>query len=191
MAYDHYVAICHPLQYPLITNPKLCSQVVAASWMRAIPVEIGQTCQIFSLPFCGSKQINHFFCDITPLLKLACRETFINEMLVFSVVLVFIMVPFQLILSSCSKIISCILQLSSATGRIKAFSTCTSHIIVVALFFGSGIITYFRAKSKHFSSIDKFLSLFYTIITLMFNPIIYVLRKEDVMKALRKLITNT
>ncbi|EHB09013.1 Olfactory receptor 2D3 [Heterocephalus glaber] len=95
-------------------------------------------------------------------------------------------VQFQL-----SKIISCILQLSSATGRVKAFSTCSSQAIVVALFFESGIITYFRAKSKHFSSINKFLSLFYTIITPMFNPMIYALRNEDVLKALRKLVTNT
>ncbi|XP_022362884.1 olfactory receptor 10AG1-like [Enhydra lutris kenyoni] len=188
MAYDRYIAICNPLHYPLVMNHKVCVQLVAACWITGILVEIGQTCQIFSLPYCGSNQINHFFCDIPPLLSLACGDTFLNEMLVFTVAMLFVMIPFLLILGSYSKIISTILRLPSATGRTKAFSTCSSHVIIVAMFFGSAIITYLRPKTKHSSRTDKFLSLFYTIVTPMFNPMIYTLRNKDVMIALRKLL---
>ncbi|XP_047548918.1 olfactory receptor 10AG1-like [Lutra lutra] len=188
MAYDRYIAICNPLHYPLAVNHKVCVQLVAACWITGILVDIGQTCQIFSLPYCGSNQINHFFCDIPPLLSLACGDTFLNEMLVFTVPMLFVMIPFLLILGSYSKIISTILRLPSATGRTKAFSTCSSHVIIVAMFFGSAIITYLRPKAKHSSRTDKFLSLFYTIVTPMFNPMIYTLRNKDVMIALRKLL---
>ncbi|XP_007519501.1 olfactory receptor 10AG1-like [Erinaceus europaeus] len=188
MAYDRYVAICNPLHYPLVMNHKVCVQLVAACWVTGVPVEIGQTCQIFSVSFCKSNQINHFFCDIPPILKLACGDTLLNEMLVFMVAVIFVMVPFLLILASYFRIISTILKLPSATGRTKAFSTCSSHVIVVVLFFGSAIITYLRPKSKNSSKADKFLSLFYTIVTPMFNPIIYTLRNRDVMVALRKLL---
>ncbi|XP_012906036.1 olfactory receptor 10AG1-like [Mustela putorius furo] len=188
MAYDRYIAICNPLHYPLVMNHKVCVQLVAACWITGVLVEIGQTCQIFSLPYCGSNQINHFFCDIPPLLSLACGDTFLNEMLVFTVAMLFVMIPFLLILGSYSKIISTILRLPSATGRTKAFSTCSSHVIIVAMFFGSAIITYLRPKAKHSSKTDKFLSLFYTIVTPMFNPMIYTLRNKDVMIALRKLL---
>ncbi|XP_044116967.1 olfactory receptor 10AG1-like [Neovison vison] len=188
MAYDRYIAICNPLHYPLVMNHKVCVQLVTACWITGVLVEIGQTCQIFSLPYCGSNQINHFFCDIPPLLSLACGDTFLNEMLVFTVAMLFVMIPFLLILGSYSKIISTILRLPSATGRTKAFSTCSSHVIIVAMFFGSAIITYLRPKAKHSSKTDKFLSLFYTIVTPMFNPMIYTLRNKDVMIALRKLL---
>ncbi|VFV33554.1 olfactory receptor 10ag1-like [Lynx pardinus] len=188
MAYDRYVAICNPLHYPLVMNHKICVQMVVACWITGVPVETGQTYQIFSLPFCGSNQINHFFCDIPPLLKLACGDTFLNEMLVFTVAVLFVTIPFLLILGSYIKIISTILRLPSATGRTKAFSTCSSHITVVVMFFGSAIITYLRPKSKHSSRADKFLSLFYTIVTPMFNPMIYTLRNKDAMMALRKLV---
>uniref|UniRef100_A0A8C2RA63 Olfactory receptor n=1 Tax=Capra hircus TaxID=9925 RepID=A0A8C2RA63_CAPHI len=179
MAYDRYVAICSPLHYPLVMNRKICVQLVAACWVTGVPIEIGQTSQIFSLPFCRSKQINHYFCDIPPVLKLACGDTFLNEMLVFTVAVLFVMVPFLLILGSYSRITSTILKLPSATGRAKAFSTCSSHVMVVTLFFGSAIVTYLRPKSKNSSRTDKFLSLFYTVVTPMLNPLIYALRNKD------------
>ncbi|KAM9219865.1 olfactory receptor 10AG1-like [Dugong dugon] len=188
MAYDCYVAICNPLHYPLVMNRRVCIQLVTGSWITTIPVQIGQTYQIFSLPFCGSNQINHFFCDIPPLFKLACGDTFVNEMSVYIVVVLFLTVPFLLIIGSYGKIMSTILKLPSTTSRAKAFSTCSSHLTVVALFFGSGIITYFQPKSKHSSGRDRVLSLFYTIVTPMFNPIIYTLRNKDVMATLRKLL---
>ncbi|XP_041579134.1 olfactory receptor 10AG1-like [Vulpes lagopus] len=188
MAYDRYVAICNPLHYPLIMNHKMCVQLAVGAWLSGIPVQIGQTCQVFSLPFCGSNQINHFFCDIPPLINLACGDTSLNEMCVFVVAILFVMFPFLFIIGSYVKIISTILKLSSARGRSKAFSTCSSHIIVVLLFFGSATITYLRPKSNHSARTDKMLSLFYTIVTPMFNPLIYSLRNKDVITALKKLL---
>nr|XP_036867651.1 olfactory receptor 10AG1-like [Manis javanica] len=188
MAYDRYVAICNPLHYPLVMNHKVCVQLVVGSWISGIPVQIGQTCQIFSLHFCGSHLINHFFCDIPPVLSLACGDTFLNEMMVYTVAVLFVMVPFLLILISYTKIISTILKLPSATSRAKAFSTCSSHLMVVVLFYGSATITYLRPKTSHSAGTGKVLSLFYTIVTPMFNPMIYSLRNKDVTMALRKLL---
>ncbi|XP_037377430.1 olfactory receptor 10AG1-like [Talpa occidentalis] len=188
MAYDRYVAICNPLHYPLVMNHKFCVQLVAGSWVSGIPVQIGQTYQIFSLPFCNSNRVNHFFCDIPPILKLACGDTLVNQMMVYIVAVLFVTVPFLLILVSYGKIVSTILKLPSATSRAKAFSTCSSHLIVVVLFFGSATITYLRPKSNHSAGTDKLLSLFYTILTPMFNPLIYSLRNKDVIMALRKLL---
>ncbi|XP_040115248.1 olfactory receptor 10AG1-like [Oryx dammah] len=186
MAYDRYVAICNPLLYPLLMNNRLCVQLAAGCWVSGVPMHIVLTYQIFSLPFCGSNQLNHFFCDIPPVLKLACGDTLITETLVYVVAVLVVTVPFLLILGSYVRIIETILELPSATGRAKAFSTCSSHLMVVALFFGSGLITYLRPKSSHSIGMDKFISLFYTIVTPMFNPMIYCLRNKEVMAALRK-----
>ncbi|KAM9659485.1 olfactory receptor 10AG1-like [Trichechus inunguis] len=188
MAYDRYVAICKPLHYPLVMNHRVCIQLVTGRWTIGIPVMIEHTYQIFSLPFCGSKQINHFFCDILPILRLACGDTFINEMLFYVLVVLFGMVPFLLILGSYSKIISIILKLPSATSRAKAFSTCSSHLMVVVVFFGSSIITNLRPNTRHSEGTDKVISLFYTILIPMFNPMIYSLRNKVVIMALRKLL---
>ncbi|XP_049718125.1 olfactory receptor 10AG1-like [Elephas maximus indicus] len=190
MAYDRYVAICNPLNYSLVMNHKVCIQLVAGSWISGIPVEIGQTSQIFSLSFCGSNTINHFFCDIPPILKLACGNTIVNEMAVYIVAVVFLMVPFLSIIASYGKIISSILKLSSARGRAKAFSTCSSHLTVVVLFYGTAAINYLQPASNKSEGLRKLLSLFYTILTPMMNPIIYSLRNKDVMVALKKLLLN-
>ncbi|XP_074083943.1 olfactory receptor 10AG1-like [Macrotis lagotis] len=190
MAYDRYVAICKPLHYPVIMNQKVCTQLVVGSWICGIPVQIGQTYQIFSLPFCGSNKLNHVFCDILPLLKLTCGDTSLNELCVFVVAVLFVMVPFLLIIWSYFNIISTILNLPVGMGRSKAFSTCSSHLTVVALFFGSAIITYLRPKSTYSPGIDKILSLFYTIVTPMFNPWIYGLRNKDVIAALKKILSK-
>ncbi|XP_062053438.1 olfactory receptor 10AG1-like [Lepus europaeus] len=190
MSYDRYVAICNPLHYPLVMNHKMCVQLAVGSWVSGIPVQIGQTWQIFSLHFCNSNLINHFFCDIPPILKLACGDTSVHEVSVYVVVMLVAAVPFMLILASYSKIISTILRLPTATGRAKAFSTCSSHLLVVVLFFGSAAITYLRPKSNHSAGTDKLLSLFYTVVTPLFNPMIYSLRNKDFIAALRKLFLN-
>ncbi|XP_023398158.2 olfactory receptor 10AG1-like [Loxodonta africana] len=191
MAYDHYVAICHPLHYPIVMNHKTCIQLVAGSWISDIPIEIGQTGQIFSLSFCGSNQINHIFCDIPPILKLACGDIFVNEMVGYIFAVVFVTVSFVLILGSYTRIISTILKLPLNTGRTKAFSTCSSHLIVVVLFYGSATITYLKPKSNQYEETDKLLSLFYTILTPLFNPMIYSLRNKDVTKTLRKFLLKS
>ncbi|XP_041536292.1 olfactory receptor 10AG1-like [Microtus oregoni] len=188
MSYDRYVAICNPLHYPLVMNPVKCNQLAAGSWLGGMPFQVAQTCQIFSLSFCNSNRINHFFCDLPPILKLACGDTSVNELSVYLVTVLIATVPFMLILASYSKIIATILKLPTATGRAKAFSTCSSHLLVVFLFFGSATVTYLRPKSTHSPGTDKLFSLFYTIVTPMFNPLIYSLRNKDVIAALRKLL---
>nr|XP_004667700.2 olfactory receptor 10AG1-like [Jaculus jaculus] len=190
MSYDRYVAICNPLHYAVVMSHRVCMQLVAACWGSVIPVVIGQTYQIFSLPFCGSNKINHFICDIPPVLKLACGDTFVNEMAVYVVAMVFVMVPFLLIIVSYGKIISSILKLSSAKGRAKAFSTCSSHLIVVVLFYGTASITYLQPKPNQSDVIGKLLSLFYTVLIPLLNPVIYTLRNKDIMSALKKLVSK-
>ena len=133
MAYDRCVAICDPLHYPLVMTPKTCLQLAVGSWVTGIPVQIGQTCWIFTLHFCHSNQINHFFCYVSPILKLGCGDTSVQELSVYAGVLLVAAVPFMLILASYSKIISTILRLPTAR-RAKAFSTCLSHLLVVLLF---------------------------------------------------------
>nr|XP_021485581.1 olfactory receptor 10AG1-like [Meriones unguiculatus] len=188
MAYDRYVAICNPLHYPLVMNQRVCSQLVIGSWVGGIPIQIGQSSQIFSLSFCGSNQINHFFCDIPPILHLACGDIFVNKMMVLLGAMLFVLVPFLLIVFSYSKIISTVLKLPSARSQAKAFSTCSSHLAVVMLFFGSAMITYLRSNTTHSGGTDKVLSLFYTVVTPMFNPIVYSLRNKDVKIALKKIL---
>ncbi|KAK7797748.1 hypothetical protein U0070_025558, partial [Myodes glareolus] len=188
MSYDRYVAICNPLHYPLVMNPTKCTQMAVGSWLGGIPIQIGQTCQIFSLHFCYSNRIDHFFCDILPILKLACGDTSRHELSVYLVVMLFAVFPFVLILASYSKIIATILKLPTATGRAKAFSTCSSHLVVVVLFFASGIIYYWKPNAINSVVTDEVLSLFYTTVTPTFNPFIYSLRNKDVIAALRKVL---
>ncbi|XP_023362166.1 olfactory receptor 10AG1-like [Sarcophilus harrisii] len=187
MAYDRYVAICKPLYYPLIMNHKTCVQLVVSAWLSGMPFQVGQVYHIFSLPFCDSNKLDHVFCDIPPLLKLACGDTSLNEISVYADAFLFGMIPFLWILNSYIRIITTILKLPSATGRSKAFSTCSSHLIVVGLFFMSASISYFHPKSNQSIGKGKILSLFYTIVTPMFNPMIYSLRNKDVIMAVRKL----
>ncbi|XP_004683558.1 PREDICTED: olfactory receptor 10AG1-like [Condylura cristata] len=188
MAYDRYVAICNPLLYPVIMNSRLCTQLAAVCWTTAIPMHTLFISVVFSSNFCGCNQLNHFFCDAPPVVQLICGDAFMVEMLTYAVAALGASIPSFLILGSYVKIISSILKLPSATGRAKAFSTCSSHLTVVTLFFASGIIVYMKPKSTYSTGMDKFLSLFYTILVPMFNPIIYSLRNKDVMVALGKFL---
>ncbi|XP_053218018.1 olfactory receptor 10A4-like [Podarcis raffonei] len=190
MAYDRYVAISHPLHYTVIMNHQVCTQLAAASWIIGISVEVAQTTWIFSLPFCGSKRIQHFFCDIPPLVKMACTDTTKNEIVVMTVSVLFIMSPFLLIILSYIRIISTILRLPSAEGRRKAFSTCSSHITVVTLFYGTALFAYLRPKSSYTPESDKMISLMYTVVTPALNPIIYTLRNKEVKGAFKKTVTR-
>ncbi|XP_001373950.4 olfactory receptor 10AG1-like [Monodelphis domestica] len=190
MAYDRYVAICKPLYYLFIMNHKICVQLVIGSWIIGTPVVLGQTYQIFSLPFCGPTKLNHIFCDIYPILQVACGDTSLSEIFIYADVVLFGIVPFLLICWSYVRIIATILKLPSAIGKSKAFSTCSSHLMVVGLFFGSGIIVYLQPKSSHSSGRDKILSLFYTTLTPLCNPMIYSLRNKDFIVTIRKLLSK-
>ncbi|XP_027698492.1 olfactory receptor 10AG1-like [Vombatus ursinus] len=188
MAYDRYVAICKPLHYFLIMKHNVCVGFVVGSWILGIPVVIGLTNQIFSLPFCDSTELNQVFCDIYPVLQVACGDTSMNELSVYADVVLFGIIPFILILNSYIRIISTILKLPSATGRSKAFSTCSSHLTVVTLFFVTAIMTHLQTKTNHSATTERVLSLLYTIMTPLVNPIIYNLRNKDVLVALKKLL---
>ncbi|XP_067398646.1 olfactory receptor 10A4-like [Emydura macquarii macquarii] len=190
MSYDRYVAICHPLHYTAMMSRAVCLQLSAVCWLIGLLVGVEQTTLIFTLPYCGPNRINHFFCDLSPLLKLACADTYKNEISIFISSVLFIMVPFLLILVSYLHILHAILKRPSATGRSKTFSTCSSHLIVVTLFYGSGIVTYLKPKSSNSLNIDKLLSLFYTVVTPMLNPLVYSLRNKEVKEALRRVMAR-
>ncbi|XP_074087885.1 olfactory receptor 10AG1-like [Macrotis lagotis] len=187
MAYDRYVAICKPLYYTLIMNHKMCIQLVIASWLSVVPIVIGQTCQVFSLPFCNSNVLNHIYCEMSSLIMLTCGDTFWNEVSLYSDTVLFGFFPFLLILYSYTRIFISIHKLPTEIGRSKAFSTCSSHLIVMGLFYGSGIIAHLQIKTSHISGIEKYISLFYTSLTPLFNPLIYSLRNKDVIMAMKKL----
>ncbi|XP_033024511.1 olfactory receptor 10AG1-like [Lacerta agilis] len=190
MAYDRYVAICHPLHYAVIMNRRVCTQMAAAAWIICFFVQVAQTAWIFSLPFCGSKHIQHFFCDILPVMKMACTDTYKNQIVVMAVSIIFIMSPFLLIILSYICIISTILKLPSAKGRRKAFSTCSSHLMVVTLFFGTTLFTYLIPKSSYTPRSDQMISLMYTVVSPFLNPIIYTLRNKEVKGTFKKTVSR-
>ncbi|XP_034643311.1 olfactory receptor 10A7-like isoform X1 [Trachemys scripta elegans] len=188
MAYDRYVAICNPLRYRLIMNRRVCLSLTILSWFWGNVVSLVQTAWVFTLPFCGSNQINYFFCDIPPLIKLSCIDIPLYEMQLFTAAILVIFTPFSLIVVSYTFIISTILKMASAEGRHKAFSTCSSHLIVVTLYYGSCGLIYLRPKSIHLLDTNKMLALIYTTITPTLNPFIYSLRNKEVKEALRRLL---
>ncbi|XP_046496492.1 olfactory receptor 10C1-like [Equus quagga] len=186
MAYDRYVAICSPLHYATRMSRGVCAQLAMISWVVGCMVGLGQTNYIFSLDFCGPCEIDHFFCDLPPILALACGDTSHNEAAVFVAAILCISSPFLLIVASYGRILAAVLIMPSPQGRQKALSTCSSHLLVVTLFYGSGSVTYLRPKANHSPGIDKLLALFYTVVTSMLNPIIYSLRNKEVKAALQR-----
>uniref|UniRef100_A0A8D1PFY8 Olfactory receptor n=1 Tax=Sus scrofa TaxID=9823 RepID=A0A8D1PFY8_PIG len=171
MAYDRYVAICHPLRYPVIMNPRTRAKLAVTTWL-------------FSFPFCGTNKVNHFFCDSPPVLRLVCADTAFFEIYAIVGTVLVVMIPCLLILCSYARIAAAIVRIPSAKGRHKAFSTCSSHLLVVSLFYVSSSLTYFRPKSTNSPESKKVLSLSYTVVTTMLKPIIYSLRNNEVKNAL-------
>nr|XP_003421892.1 olfactory receptor 5V1-like [Loxodonta africana] len=185
MAYDRYVAICKPLRYSVIMDKAMYSQLAALSWAGGFLNSVVHTVLTFRLPFCGNNQINYFFCDIPPLLILSCGDTSINELVLFSAGVFFGWTPFLCITVSYLYIISTILRISSSEGRQKAFSTCASHLVIVLLYYGSGIFTYARPISAYSLEKDRLISVLYSVVTPMLNPIIYSLRNKDIKDAMK------
>ncbi|XP_038621174.1 olfactory receptor 10A7-like [Tachyglossus aculeatus] len=188
MAYDRYTAICDPLRYSVIMNRRLCLQLTLASWLAGIAVATVQTTMMFTQPFCGSNVINHFFCDSPPVLDLVCTDTFAIEVYSVTGTVVILMLPFGVITVSYTCILITILKMSSSEGRRKAFSTCSSHLIVVSLYLGAASSTYFRVKSSYSPESKKLLSLSYTVFTPTLNPLIYSLRNQEVKGALKRIL---
>ncbi|XP_074838670.1 olfactory receptor 10A4-like [Carettochelys insculpta] len=185
MAYDRYVAICHPLHYTTIMSGQVCALLAGASWFICISEEVGQIMWIFSLPFCGSNRIHHFFCDTPPVLKKACIDTSHINILRLIVIVLFIMSPFLLILLSYICIISTILKLPSRDERCKVFSICFSHLMVVTLSYGTALITYLVHTSNSTTESDPLIFLLTIVVSPVLNPIIYTLRNKEVKVALR------
>ncbi|XP_053902641.1 olfactory receptor 10A7-like [Malaclemys terrapin pileata] len=191
MSYDRYVAICNPMRYSLIMSRKVTLSLAAVVWIVGKLVACEQTEAIFILPFHGPNQINHFFCDVLSVLRLVSTDkSLINAILSFLTV-VFTIVPLILIIISYASIIWTILKMHSGEGRRKAFSTCSSHLITVILFYCSGFITYMRPSSNVSVDTNRALALLYTVIIPAFNPIIYSLRNKEVKEALRKFLTRS
>uniref|UniRef100_A0A4X1SPT3 Olfactory receptor n=1 Tax=Sus scrofa TaxID=9823 RepID=A0A4X1SPT3_PIG len=185
MAYDRYVAICNPLLYNIAVSPKVCSSLVLGSYLMAFFDATTLIGCMLRLTFCDANTINHYLCDIHPLLQLSCTSTYLIEMEVFIVGGLNIIIPSLTIFISYGLILTTILRINSKEGRSKAFSTCSSHVIAVSLFFGSSAFMYLRPSSVSMDE-GKISSVFYTNVVPMMNPLIYSLRNKDVRLALRK-----
>ncbi|XP_077627720.1 olfactory receptor 7C2 [Crocuta crocuta] len=190
MAYDRFVAICHPLHYMVIMNPQLCRLLALGSWCLSIMGSLLETLTFLRLSFCTHMEIPHFFCDLPEVLKLACSDTLINNIVVYLVTVVLGVFPLSGILFSYSQIFSSILKISSARGKYKAFSTCGSHLSVVSLFYGTGLGVYLSSAATSSSRSSLVASVMYTIVTPMLNPFIYSLRNRDIKRALGQLLSR-
>ncbi|XP_051831057.1 olfactory receptor 1G1-like isoform X2 [Antechinus flavipes] len=187
MAYDRYVAICHPLHYAIVMSPQLCFLLISITWVVNVLHSLLHTLLMNELVFCAKNEIPHFFCDLNPLLKLSCSNTFINELMILTVGGLAGLTPFFCVIISYVYIVLAILRIPSAKGKQKAFSTCSSHLSVVSLFFGTVFGVYYSPSSNHSAYSDTIASVMYTVVTPMLNPFIYTLRNRDMKAALGRL----
>ncbi|KAJ7344221.1 hypothetical protein JRQ81_000171 [Phrynocephalus forsythii] len=185
MAYDRYVAICNPLLYVTVMSKKLCLQMVIGSYIVGFANATVHTGNTFRLRFCGNNVINHYFCDAPPLVKKACDDTRLYELILATVIGCNVFATTALIVGCYTGIVAAILRIRSAAGQCKAFSTCSAHLVSVSLFYGSILLMYSRPSSQHTPKWDKANALFYTVVNPLINPLIYSLRNKDVKEAFR------
>ncbi|XP_005067473.1 olfactory receptor 1496-like isoform X2 [Mesocricetus auratus] len=190
MAYDRYVAICFPLHYTSIMSPKLCACLLLPLWMLTTLHAMMHTILTAGLSFCENNVILHFFCDLYALLKLACSDTYVNELMIFISGGLTVVMPFLLIVMSYARIVSSILKLSSTQGIYKVFSTCGSHLSVVSLYYGTIIGLYLCPSGNNSTVKETTMAMMYTVVTPMLNPFIYSLRNRDMKRALMRIICN-
>ncbi|NXW38524.1 OLF1 protein, partial [Phaetusa simplex] len=188
MAYDRYVAICNPLLYTVVMTKKVCVLLIAGSYLGGATNSLIHTYGLLRLSFCSSNVIDHFFCDLLPLLKLSCSDTHLNKLLVSVFGALIEATTFTVVVISYFFIIATVLRIHSAKGRQKTFSTCASHLTAVFTFHGTILFMYFRPRSSYSLSTDKTISVFYTVAVPLLNPLIYSLRNNDVKCAARKLL---
>ncbi|XP_055445387.1 olfactory receptor 2A2-like [Bubalus kerabau] len=188
MSYDRYVAICHPLQYTVIMNWRVCSILATACWVCGFALALVQVILLLRLPFCGPQKVKHYLCDIRLVLKLACGDIWINEMFLFADGILILVVPLALMLVSYMHILWAILKIQSKEGRKKAFSTCSSHLCVVGFYFGLAIIVYMVPDNSQREEHLKILFLFYTLFNPLLNPLVYSVRNAQVKAAFHKVL---
>ncbi|MBZ3887746.1 Olfactory receptor 2G3 [Sciurus carolinensis] len=191
MALDRYVAVCRPLRYVVIMSPRLCQRLASASWLSGLANSLVHATLTLRLPLCGQRRLDHFICEVPALLKLACVDTTVNEVVLFVVSVLFLVIPPALILISYGLITRAVLRVRSAEARHKAFSTCSSHLTVVVIFYGTVIYMYLQPSDSSAQDQGKFVSLFYTTVTPALNPLIYTLRNKDVKGALRRRLSGS
>ncbi|XP_046504968.1 olfactory receptor 7D4-like [Equus quagga] len=190
MAYDRFVAICHPLHYNVIMNPRLCGLLVLMCWFTIFWVSLLHILLMRQLTFCIGTEIPHFFCEFAQVLQLACSDTLINNIIMYVATALIGVFPLTGILFSYSKIVSSLMRISSAGGKYKAFSTCVSHLSTVFLFYGTSLGVYLSSAVTHSSHRSSIASVMYTVVTPMLNPFIYSLRNKDVKGALGRLLSR-
>ncbi|XP_032116451.1 olfactory receptor 6Y1 [Sapajus apella] len=188
MAFDRYVAICNPLRYPVIMTNQLCGTLAGGCWFCGLMTAMIKMVFIAQLYYCGTPLINHYFCDISPLLNVSCEDSSQAELVDFFLALMVIAIPLCVVVASYAAILATILRIPSAQGRQKAFSTCASHLTIVILFYSTTLFTYARPKLMYTYNSNKVVSVLYTVIVPLLNPIIYCLRNREVKAALRKTI---
>ncbi|XP_025874136.2 olfactory receptor 2A2-like [Vulpes vulpes] len=188
MSYDRYVAICHPLQYTVIMSWRLCTALAVTSWSCGFFLSLVHAILLLRLPFCGPRKVNHLFCEILSVLKLACADTRLNQMVIFAACMFVLVVPLCLMLVSYMCILWAILKIQSGEGRRKAFSTCSSHLCVVGLFFGIAMLVYMVPDSNQREELEKILSLFHSLFNPMLNPLIYSLRNAQMKASLYRVL---
>ncbi|XP_045660142.1 olfactory receptor-like protein OLF4 [Ursus americanus] len=186
MAYDRFVAICHPLHYMVIMNPWLCGLLVLVSWILSVLHSLLHTSMVLRLSFCTEVEITHFFCEINQIIQLVCSDTFLNNMVIYFTGMLLAGGPFIGILYTYSKIVTSIHGISSAQGKHKAFSTCASHLSVLSLFYCTSLGVYLSSAAPQSSHASAVASVTYTVVTPMLNPFIYSLRNRDIKEALMR-----
>ncbi|XP_055403969.1 olfactory receptor 8J3-like [Bubalus kerabau] len=191
MAYDRYVAICNPLLYMAVVSRRICFLLVSLTYLYSFSTAIVASSSVFSVTYCSCNIINHFYCDITPLLALSCSDTSFPETFVFISAATNLVFSIIIVLVSYFNIVLSILKIRSSKGRKKAFSTCASHMMAVSVFYGTMIFMYAQPQTNHSMDTDKVASVFYTLVIPMLNPMIYSLRNKDVKAALKRFLTNS
>ncbi|KAL6030243.1 hypothetical protein STEG23_035926 [Scotinomys teguina] len=186
MAYDRFVAICHPLHYPTRMNKMMCLKMIIGSWILGSINSLAHTVYTLHIPYCRSRSINHFFCDVPAMLSLACMDTWVYEYMVFVSTSLFLLFPFLGITVSYGRVLFAVFYMRSKEGKKKAFTTCSTHLTVVTFYYAPFVYTYLRPRSLRSPTEDKILAVFYTILTPMLNPIIYSLRNKEVLGAMTR-----